>query len=1024
MRQSALRQIGILVVALFGATAALAIDDQTAFLGQLHKQGYGEAAVDFLESLRSSGTVSAALAETIDLELSESLLLAAKNAINARVRDDLLARAEAARQKFVDEHPNHARAGDALAKKGDLTFETGLRKLFDAKMAKEPTAKASALVEARKAFEDAREPFTLAVTAAKNKLAELQGAYDDKYQKKSNRGKKPAKTPPRSRDQSRAEDAVNDALFDWLEARFKVIQIDYYVAQTFTGDGEKNDRSVRLQNAAKAFNQIYQEYRYADDNRVSLMAHAWEGRCRDDLGDLRTAQDIYDEVLSIMPEGDRDKAIRQMGGFEALFSQVSYFNFQVMRRADGQEKFVAEASQWLKDFKTWNKQPGYQGIVLEVTKSQLGIAEKADESRKKPLIAEVVKRLQENSKIPSEHNGEINLLLRQYRKASPANATGDPTTLEEAIALAEESVAAADWSTAVELWRRAASLAEKRTTKKDARLVDKVKDGLPYARFRLALAKSVESAETPADGQERLLNAYGEFESLATEHIDRAIGPVAASQAVKTALTLYAAAKSRPDKAASVEALDRLTKACDFLTSKWPDKAEADDARIALGQAAIVRGELDAALGVFDRVNPQSDRYPTALFLAGQTHWQLYQLERKKPTGPDPQIEAQHLKLASERLSACRDSYQKLRAAALQKNREAPEDPALELQQREATVRLAEVLIELNEGPSAAALVQPLIDAIRSAKPAQKWQDVDNLTMRFFLAAVRANVISADLAQANQASQLLTELTADVEGINKQLNSFVKMLFDAVKRAQEDIANAQENSDAAGESLAKQRLENNQKVLGQLLDRLADREQNSLESRMYIAMVAGQIGNDRVARNLYEQVLKKAEADPEFLKKFDGQITRIRAELVGLQRREGAYDKAIEAIDGLLATKPGALPLMMERGRILEAWAEKEPQRLSDAVVHWTDVRGKLGSLAKRPPEYFEANYSAASCLYKQSLATGDAEKRTTALKLLNGLILTNPTLNGQHEMAAKYRALISKMQGGKKPAQNAAAAQ
>ena len=124
----------------------------------------------------------------------------------------------------------------------------------------------------------------------------------------------------------------------------------------------------------------------------------------------------------------------------------------------------------------------------------------------------------------------------------------------------------------------------------------------------------------------------------------------------------------------------------------------------------------------------------------------------------------------------------------------------------------------------------------------------------------------------------------------------------------------------------------------------------------------------------------------------------------------------------LLAARPGVLPLLMERGRILEAWSEKEPRRLADAIAHWTEVRGKLGTLAKRPPEYFEANYSAAVCLYRQSQLSGDDDKRTTALKLLNGLILTNPTLNGQLEMAAKYRALISKIQGGKKAVKNSTA--
>src|SRR5205085_2597496 len=91
----------------------------------------------------------------------------------------------------------------------------------------------------------------------------------------------------------------------------------------------------------------------------------------------------------------------------------------------------------------------------------------------------------------------------------------------------------------------------------------------------------------------------------------------ASALAASAALSLYASA----NEAAKPAALDRLNKITDFIIKQWPDRAEADDARMALGQANLVRGEWAEAIAVFEKVNDRSLRYPNSLFLAGQTHY-------------------------------------------------------------------------------------------------------------------------------------------------------------------------------------------------------------------------------------------------------------------------------------------------------------------------------------------------------------------------------------------------------------------
>ena len=57
----------------------------------------------------------------------------------------------------------------------------------------------------------------------------------------------------------------------------------------------------------------------------------------------------------------------------------------------------------------------------------------------------------------------------------------------------------------------------------------------------------------------------------------------------------------------------------EFTATTWPAKPEADDARMALGQASIVGGKIDEALAAFEKVNPKSERYSNARHLLGKT---------------------------------------------------------------------------------------------------------------------------------------------------------------------------------------------------------------------------------------------------------------------------------------------------------------------------------------------------------------------------------------------------------------------
>ena len=134
-----------------------------------------------------------------------------------------------------------------------------------------------------------------------------------------------------------------------------------------------------------------------------------------------------------------------------------------------------------------------------------------------------------------------------------------------------------------------------------------------------------------------------------------------------------------------------------------------------------------------------------AMYLAGETYWRLYVTEKAEargrptrtkwpPTAARPNsASAPRWKSSgsnSSRASRCRGTCSK----------------------RE--LLLAEMHNEAGEAKEAAALYQPLVDAVKAEKP----QTFDTNTIRIFLGAVRAYCALKRLDKAGQASDVLVAI--------------------------------------------------------------------------------------------------------------------------------------------------------------------------------------------------------------------------------------------------------------------------
>ncbi len=257
-------------------------------------------------------------------------------------------------------------------------------------------------------------------------------------------------------------------------------------------------------------------------------------------------------------------------------------------------------------------------------------------------------------------------------------------------------------------------------------------------------------------------------------------------------------------------ALARLMKLAEFTQKNWPDRPEADDARMALGQAKLVVAQANAAIeqvreaiAVFERVNPKSERYPVAMYLAGETYWRLYIGEKARAEPANKEQLAADRGKAEQRIRAALEIFRKQFEPGRPKPRYMLETELL----------LAEMCNEAGQAKEAAALYQPLVEAIKAEKP----KTFDLNTIRIFLGAVRTYCTLKELDKAGQASAVLVSIGPDTLPVNDVLVEFAKLLNLERKKADARVTELEIGIQAEELKAARARLASMQELLGKIL---------------------------------------------------------------------------------------------------------------------------------------------------------------------------------------------------------------
>ena len=952
---------GLVVVLMAGVFAndVRAEEDFIEFLRGLHSRGHGELAVHYLNQIKERSDLPDDVKTTWDLEMARSLRIAANETPNTDLQQKYIVEAQTALDKFLKEQPSHDEAASAQMTSGDIS-------LFRAQNAlrvglRDKTKKDTLIPEARKLLGEARPKYEKAVTMYKERVDKARAGM----------GAKGKVLNPRAQ---RQYTALVEA---WYNARFKVATVDYNIGLTYT-EPAAPPRKVALLEAAKGFDSIYQENR---DERVGIYAKMWGGKAAEEMGEVDKALDIYDEVMSAAPS-DKDK---RQADYAAMFQEVNRFRLMLLGKTKKYNDLVEDATEWLKVHDAAHRSNGYQGIALELAKAHLELAKTRKGAEAAKSAAEAKRLITAIIKVSSDYQKEAILLQR----LSAGGQEVPLASFDEAIAVADSSAKAAgeattpadvkaNWVEAEKAYARAIELSAD------------VKDKNRVLATRLMLATTQYMVGKAAEGYTTAL-------TLAKENTNYAKAPAAASLAVNIALYLYGQTRD-------AAALERINEATDLLLKQWPQHAEADDARIAKGKLKLLQNppDFNGAIETFTSVNPVSDRYPTGLQLAGQTHWVVYNNEKKKGDSAKTEAVQAHRKKTVELLQQSLAAFGKSESGS----------PAIAQALQDTQLLLAEVRLEGDQIKEALELLQPMVESLKAKPPA----GVDRTTLRILVSSLRAYAALGNVNDSKEVGNILVTGGEDILPVNGVLIEFAKMIKGEWKKGAAELIAAEESKEEGRINNAKLSETNSKEALVKLLEKLNERKQYDLAGLVFLAESSLEISQSladepradfqKKARDQFQAIIDREQSDPAFAKVAAKAMTRVRSQLIGLLREEKKYPEALAQVEALLKAQPNALEPMIEKGNIMQALAESDPKKYDDAVKWWSGIRNKLQNQpGKKPPAYYEVVYNAAFCLAAQK----QPEKNTQATQLLSSTLALAPSLDGP-DRVEKYKALLKQL--------------
>ena len=304
----------------------------------LRKKGRFESALQLLKRMASSDRQPRSVADVVPLERAITLHAWAFRSTKQSDRRKRLEDALAAVKAFVARQPKHSRVVEALSLQAKLFMTRADQKIADSQIQAD---KRSKLVDsARQDMQRARRTYETARKRAEQAWRKFPVSTEDKLVKQ------------------RREAAEVSFLLAQLGTAEAVAR------EAATWKRGSDEHQELFTDARKLFTNIHSRYR---SQIGGIYARLWQGRCCAELGEIRKALGIYDEIL---------EHPTQSASLRGLQSQALHFKLEVLNHPSRKDYRLAEVAgqAWLKKNPSHARTQTGLGIRYQVAIAQERIA--------------------------------------------------------------------------------------------------------------------------------------------------------------------------------------------------------------------------------------------------------------------------------------------------------------------------------------------------------------------------------------------------------------------------------------------------------------------------------------------------------------------------------------------------------------------------------------------------------------------------------------------------------------------------
>jgi hypothetical protein len=902
------------LLALLGPGPASAVggeDPRTAeaFLTALRERGYFDLASEYIERLRTDPGLGEPLKATLDYHEGRALIDEASKTVDLARRRELLDRAATRLDAFATDRPEDPNAMEALVEIARSLAERGHLARLVAEDAREPDKKQAKIDEARSLFRRAAEAYDRAA-----------GRLDAAYQ---------ALAGYKDRDDPRIErrDRLRNSM---LDARLKRGIAMYEEAQTYVPDAA--ERGPILEQAVALFDTLDKEYR---GTTAGMLAQMYRAKCFEEQGKIGEAIGVYRSLMDQPSDLLRD-----------LKRNVHYFYIIALAKR-GQFPLAAdEAVRWLQLYDRPDERRSVEGlgVYYELARAlDAQITPQTPKADKDQATKRIVEALSPVVRTPTRFKNDALALLKKYKPNTAIQASEIARlNFDEASAQGEEAIAAREWDRAVALLRAALAKAGPRQA-----------DRTDLLRYNMAYAFYMNGDHPEAE----VLAGW-----LARRRPAWELAPPSAALAMQAILDQYRAARA----ADRVGDLERYLDLASFTVATWPDREEADDARIVMGQIHQGRGEYDQAVADFASVRERSPRRLEARTRLGGAHWAKSRALAR--AGDDAKVKADADAEAATAVAILRKTLDDRKAAGA---------GAGDVGFLGNAADLGAALTESGKAEEAIAALAPIV----AAQTAKTGPAYGRLMEAYLLAQVNAGQVEPAIASMRAVEQ-------SGEGSRK-----AQLYFKLGRLLETELDRLAQANDP-------QKLARMKESFRSFLLALAEaKDGQTFDSLHWAAGGLLSLGAGAEAEGVLRKLIDDSEKDPTFMSQPGAveRLLRAKVKLAAALRIQKKFDPAASVVDELTtdARFRRYIDPLIEKGELLDAredWAA--------ACAHWQDVAQKLGRSRPRPEAYFDAWYRAAVAYAKQGQAARARQTLTAVMRL-------NPTVGGP-AMKTKYEDLLA----------------